>query len=125
MVIIDALDECDQENDIQIILQLLFRLQEVKSLCLRIFLTSRPELPIRLGFRKSNGHQDLVLHGLPKPVIEHDIRLFLEHKLSEIRDEHLLPPEWPGNENMEKLVKIAVPLFIFAATICRFVGDRD
>ncbi|KAH8691808.1 NACHT and WD40 domain protein [Talaromyces proteolyticus] len=125
IVIIDALDECDRENDIQIILQLLFRLQEVKSVCLRIFLTSRPELPIRLGFRKSNGHQDLVLHGLPKPVIEHDIRLFLEHKLSEIRDEHLLPAEWPGNENMEKLVKMAVPLFIFAATICRLVGDRD
>jgi NACHT domain len=29
MLIIDALDECDRENDIRIILQLLFRLQEV------------------------------------------------------------------------------------------------
>ncbi|QGA18984.1 hypothetical protein EYB26_006669 [Talaromyces marneffei] len=125
VVIIDALDECDQENDIQIILRLLFNLQKVTSFCLRIFLTSRPELPIRLGFRQSNNHQDLVLHKLPKPVIEHDIRLFLEHKLSKIRDDHLLPLEWPENENTEKLVKMAVPLFIFAATICRFIGDID
>ncbi|EED12693.1 WD-repeat protein, putative [Talaromyces stipitatus ATCC 10500] len=125
VVVIDALDECDREDDIQVILRLLPRLQNVQSVCLRIFLTSRPELPIRLSFKQNSNHQDLVLHGLPQPVIEHDIHLFLEHKLSEIRDEHLLPPEWPGNKNMEKLVKMAVPLFIFAATICRFVGDRD
>jgi type II secretory pathway predicted ATPase ExeA len=125
VVVIDALDECNRDDDIQILLRLLPRLQNVQSVRLRIFLTSRPELPIRLGFKQNNNHRDLVLHELPKPVIEHDIRLFLEHKLSEIRDERSLAKEWPENENIEKLVKMAVPLFIFAATICRFVGDRD
>jgi hypothetical protein len=57
-------------------------------------------------------------------VIEHDIRLFLEQKLSEIRNERSLPMDWPGNESIEKLVQMAVPLFIFAATICRFIGER-
>jgi hypothetical protein len=125
VIVIDALDECDREDDIQVIIRLLFRLQSFHSVRLRVLLTSRPELPIRLGFKQNTDHQDLVLHELPRPVIEHDIRVFLEHKLSKIRDERSLPQEWPGNGNMEKLVKMAVPLFIFAATICRFVGDRD
>ncbi|GMG38934.1 unnamed protein product [Aspergillus oryzae] len=100
-------------------------MQEIKSVCLRVFLTSRPELPIRLGFEQDKNHQDLVLHALPAPVIEHDIRVFLEYKLSKIQQERSLPPDWPGNDNVERLVQMAVPSFIFAATLCRFVGDRD
>ncbi|KAE8311019.1 hypothetical protein BDV41DRAFT_357646 [Aspergillus transmontanensis] len=121
VIVIDALDECDREDDMRVILRLLFKLQEVKSVYMRIFLTSRPELPIRLGFKQDSNHQDLVLHELPKPVIEHDIRLFLEHKLSEIQNGRSLPPAWPGKKATEALVQICVPLFIFAATACRFI----
>jgi hypothetical protein len=124
VVVIDALDECDREGDIQVILRLLFRLQNFPSVRLRIFLTSRPELPINLGFKQNDNHQDVFLHELPSPVIERDIRLFLEDKFLKIRDERSLSSDWPGNENIEKLVKMAVPLFIFAATICRFVGEK-
>jgi Cdc6-like AAA superfamily ATPase len=124
VIVIDALDECEREDDIRVILQLLSRLQNFQSIRLRISLTSRPELSIRLGFKRDINYQDLVLHELPKSVIEHDIRLFLEHKLSEIRDQRSLPLDWPGNESIEKLVKMAIPLFIFAATICRFVGEK-
>ncbi|KAI7976980.1 hypothetical protein EIK77_002376 [Talaromyces pinophilus] len=126
IVIIDALDECDQEKDIRIILQLLFQLQEVKSVYLQIFLTSRPELPIRLGFRKNHSHQDLVLHELPKPVIEHDIRLYLEDKFSRIREERSFASNWPGDEAINELVRMSSPLFIFAATAYRFInGGMD
>ncbi|KAB8239014.1 uncharacterized protein BDW43DRAFT_296406 [Aspergillus alliaceus] len=65
----------DQENNIQVILQLLF---------------NRPELLICLGFKQDKNYLDLILHKLPVP-----------------------------------LVKIAIPLFIFAATICCFIKDRD
>ncbi|KAL4985441.1 NACHT and WD40 domain protein [Aspergillus falconensis] len=124
-MVIDALDECDREDDMQIIIRLLLTLQDYESVRLRIFLTSRPDLPIRLGFKQNNNHKDVVLHELPQPVIERDIRLFLKHKLLEIQTERALPPDWPGQDCIEKLVKMAFPLFIFAATICRFVGDQD
>ena len=88
-----------------------------------MFLTSRPELPIRLGFEQNKNHQDLVLHKLPASVVEHDIRVFLKYKLSKVQYERSLPPDWPGNDNVERLVQIAVPLFISAATVYRFVGD--
>jgi hypothetical protein len=124
VIVIDALDECDREENMQAILQLLFQLQKIQTVRLRVLLTSRPELPIRLGFKKEENHHDLILHELPAPVIEHDIRLFLEHKLTEIRNERFLPPNWPGDNIVERLVKMTIPLFIFAATICRFVGER-
>lgn len=123
VIVIDALDECEQKDDIRAILQLLPQVQESNTIRLRIFLTSRPELPIRLGFKQSNTHQDLVLHELPRPVIEHDIRLYLEDELSKLRDERSLSSNWPGNGAIEKLVRMAVPLFIFAATACRFIKE--
>jgi hypothetical protein len=123
VIVIDALDECEREDDIRVILQLLVRLQEIKSVHLRVFLTSRPELSIRLGFNQNQNHQDLVLHEVPKPEIEHDIRLYLVRKLSTIRDERSLPLDWPGKEEVESLVKVAIPLFIFAATACRFIKE--
>jgi hypothetical protein len=72
-----------------------------------------------------NGtYQDLVLHEVPKSTIEHDIRLFLEHELGAIRQERMLASDWPSSHQIMALVELAVPLFIYAATVCRFVGTR-
>jgi hypothetical protein len=122
IIVIDALDECDG-RDIPVILDLLPQLQKSKALRVRIFLTSRPELPVRLGFKKNDDHRDLDLHELPNPVVEHDIRIFLEERFSMIRKSRELTDDWPGNDTLDALVKMAVPLFIFAATACRFIEE--
>lgn len=126
VIVIDALDECEGDNDVRLILQLLPQLQKSRSIRVRVFLTSRPELPIRLGFSKieAQDHRDMVLHTIPEGVIRHDISLFLNHRLAEIRTELGLPIDWPGETTIKKLVKLSVPLFIFAATICRVFEDR-
>ena len=133
VIVVDALDECEREGDIKNILFLLSQARHVRSLSLRIFVTSRPELPIRLGFVDiSEGtYQDLVLHEIPQPIIEHDISAFLKAELSKIRKDHnhlrpsdrWLPLDWPGEQNIQALVNMAIPLFIFATTVCRFIGD--
>jgi hypothetical protein len=125
VIVIDALDECERENDVQVILELLPQVKELTSIHLRFFLTSRPELPIVLGFKEveHTDHQDLILHEIPKPVISRDISLFLNHRFSKIRKKHSLPQEWPGDGKIRRLVEIALPLFIFAATVCLFVED--
>ncbi|KAJ5209926.1 hypothetical protein N7491_009736 [Penicillium cf. griseofulvum] len=129
IIVIDALDECDVDNDIRLILQLLPRLQDSKAVRLRVLLTSRPELPIRMGFRKltPKDHKDLVLHEVSKEVIERDLSLFFEHRLSDIREEREphLPLDWPGAQSVQKLVALSVPLFIFAATIYRIFEDPN
>jgi hypothetical protein len=124
VIVIDALDECEQSDDIRIILRLLPQVHRSPSVSLRFFLTSRPELPLRLGFKDiTDDHQDLILHKVPKPTIKRDISLFLEHRLAEIRKDRSLPLDWPGNINIQTLVMMSVPLFIFAATMCRLLED--
>ncbi|KAI9776365.1 MAG: hypothetical protein M1839_000445, partial [Geoglossum umbratile] len=126
IVVIDALDECEREEDIRAILQLLARIKDIKPVPLQILVTSRPELPIHFGFKKMSDrtYQDLVLHEVPQRTIEYDIRLFLEHELREIQKQRSLSPNWPREDQIQALVKLAVPLFIFAATVCRYIADR-
>ncbi|RKL06523.1 Vegetative incompatibility protein HET-E-1 [Fusarium oxysporum] len=132
VMVIDALDECDQEADIRLLINILSQAKTVLPQ-LRVFLTSRPELPIRLGFSEVQGsYQDLVLHEIPMEIVEHDILVFLNDEFKKIRHsfnmtvggERKLPPDWPGRPIVQSLAQMAVPLFIFAATVCRFVDDR-
>jgi len=133
LLVLDALDECDRDLDIRRIISLLSKAKTLSSVRLRAFVTSRPELPIRLGFAKIEGdYHDLVLHEVAPPIIEHDIAAFLRSRFAEIRDDHNalyggskqeLPLEWPGPEVVHTLVQMAVPLFIFAATVCRFIQE--
>ncbi|KAL5372303.1 hypothetical protein DPSP01_013598 [Paraphaeosphaeria sporulosa] len=125
LVVIDALDECETDNNIRVILQLLSQTRNLKSVSLRVFVTSRPELHIRLGFKQlPNGtFEDFILHEVAKQTIQHDIHVYIEIELTKIREERCLPLEWPGEKRIQTLVNMAVPLFIFAATICRFVGE--
>jgi hypothetical protein len=126
VIVIDALDECERDDDIKTILRLLSRMQEIRSVRLRVFVTSRPELPIRLGFEKmsDDAHQVLVLHEIPKQIIDDDLFTFPKDELARIRNENSLPSDWPGDRTIHVLVEMATPLFIFAATACRFLQDR-
>jgi archaellum biogenesis ATPase FlaH len=121
VIVIDALDECGNTDDIRTILQLLPDLQKCKSRHIRIFVTSRPEFPIRAVFEQSNNHRCLILHELSNIVVEEDIRVFLRDEFSRIKASRQVSSEWPDDDVLEILVKRAVPLFISAFTICRFV----
>ena len=126
VIVIDALDECERKEDIQVVLQLLAQTKNLSPVSLRVFVTSRPDLPIRLGFKQmSNGtYQDLILHNIPKETIEHDIAIFLEHELRVVSKQRSLPVGWPSKEQIQALVEMAIPLFIFASTACRYIGDE-
>jgi hypothetical protein len=125
VIVVDALDECEREEDISTILLLVSRFRDITSVHLRIFVTSRPEFQIRLGFKsmKEGIYQDLVLHEIPRTIITEDISAYFQHELENIRHSRSLPVDWPGQGNIQTLVEMAVPLFIFAATVCRFVRD--
>jgi NACHT domain len=126
VILIDALDECEDERQIATILRLLPTAKILKSVSLRIFLTSRPDLPIRLGFQEMDvdTHQDVALHDIPEYIIDHDLRAFLKDEFSQIKKRHLPQSDWPTDNNLEALVQMARPLFIYAVTVCRFVSDR-
>ncbi|GFF82384.1 hypothetical protein IFM47457_05787 [Aspergillus lentulus] len=57
------------------------------TLCLWIFLTSRPELLIRLSFSgiENDNYEQLALHEVSEKVTERDIYLFLKDQLIRIK----------------------------------------
>jgi hypothetical protein len=127
ILVIDALDECDHEESIKLILQLFVEAKNVVAEKLKIIVTSRPETPIRLEFGDMPEiiYQDLILHDIPRSIVERDICAYLRNELREVKVEHNAGQDWPGDEHLKVLVERSDCLFIYAATACRFIKDPD
>ncbi|KAF2224605.1 hypothetical protein BDZ85DRAFT_289169 [Elsinoe ampelina] len=130
-IVIDALDECEAEQDIRLLVVLLSSLNQLEGIKVRIFVTSRPELPVQLGFQKIDGslHEDIKLEEVQVGTIEGDIRIYINEQFKDIRRRTSLrtysplPLNWPGTGHVEALVKL--PLFIFAFTVCRYIAENS
>jgi hypothetical protein len=83
------------------------------------------ELPIRYGFQDipAHIHQDFILHDISQSVVEQDITLFFQDKLGKAQREHNLPANWPCEQHINCLVERTSGLFIYAATVCRFIKE--
>lgn len=132
LIVVDALDECERDEDVKLLIQLFSLCKKIKATCIKLFVTSRPDLPVRLGFCSIQGaYENLVLHEIPAPVVKQDISVFLQRELSDIRTEYnslaeaneTLEVDWPNQSDFDKLVEMSIPLFIVAATICRFIRE--
>lgn len=133
---VDTLDEYEKERDIKILIDLWSRLVHLATVRLKLFLTSRSDLHVQLGFKSISAasHQDIVLQdAVPQIITRHDILIFLKDAFRKIRDsynldsslETPLDQDWPGDDRLQALADIAVPLFIIAATVYRFIGDSE
>lgn len=134
VIVIDGLDECESDAYIKLFLELFSNTLFAGYSRIRVLITSGSELPARLGLSSIDDvHRDFTLHSIPRSIVEHDISIFLHHKFAKIRssfndrveEELKLPMLWPGESNLEKLTTAATPLFISAATLCRFVSDSN
>jgi hypothetical protein len=123
VLVVDALDECEGEEDVRLVLQLFATAKSLQKVQLRIFITSRPETPIRHGIYDipEAAHQDFVLHEISLSIIEHDISIFFKYNLESIKRECNLAMDWPGEQTVGLLVQRTGGLFIYAATACLFV----
>lgn len=131
VVVIDALDECERDNDIRLLVHLLSGVKDM-TIPVRVFITSRPDLYPRLAFSCISGtYQDVNLEKMTELTIERDILTFIKHELANIRNdynkivtkERQLADNWPHPTDVNLLSKLAVPLFIFAFTVCRTVAN--
>ena len=82
VLVIDALDECDKQGDIQRVLRLVADVGALQKIRLRILITSRPESNIRHGFSRfpRGMYQEFILHEISKSVVDSDISIFLNLK---------------------------------------------
>jgi hypothetical protein len=125
--VIDALDECESQEDVRMIIQLLAQAKNLNAIQVRIFITNRPEISIRdeFGAIPESIHQDFVLHDISNSIVEGDISTYIRDELDKVKRKCNLPSDWPNEHNIKLLVQRADCLFIYAATACRFIGDRN
>ncbi|KZP11260.1 hypothetical protein FIBSPDRAFT_654574, partial [Athelia psychrophila] len=127
VVVIDALDECKDDSTISVILAALSRHVD-KLASLKIFLTSRPESNIKLGFGDSvmqGATRRLILHEIQLSTVEADIKTFIVAQLEIVRREYELDQSWPPDMEIDSLSMLSCGLFIFAATAIKFIQDRN
>jgi hypothetical protein len=124
VIIIDALDECVDEDPQSAILSVMGRLVEGIPK-VKFLITGRPEPRIQSGFRLGllKPFTDVfVLHEVEPSVVNTDIRLFLEHGLCELaRRSGVEQDGWPTDEHLDLLCERAGGLFVYAVATLKFL----
>ncbi|KAF9515244.1 hypothetical protein BS47DRAFT_1391779 [Hydnum rufescens UP504] len=106
LIVLDALDECEEQGTATILQLLLAHITRLPFL--RILITSRPEPYISSVFDEVRNLAKRILHDIEASVIEEDLRLYIRSELKKI----------PQNLGLQ-----IGKLFIYAATSIRFIGD--
>ena len=124
VIVIDALDECEDDEPASAILSVLGRfVSEIPNV--KFFLTGRPESRISEGFRLpllAEMTNTFVLHEVEPDQVDGDIRLFFETSLSKLVDRRRgLLDDWPTGEQLDRLCERAAGLFVYAAATTRFI----
>ena len=129
LIVIDALDECQDKEPASALLSILSRYVD-KIPSVKFFITGRPEPRIRSGFRLESlrPHTDVLkLHEVQPSSVESDIKLFLKNRFAEIaksRSNCSLPKDWPDPYYIGVLCRKADGLFIYASTVVKFVSSQ-
>jgi len=129
LIIIDALDECKDEEPASALLSVLSRyVDEIPNV--KFFITGRPESRIRSGFRLRSLQpitEVLRLHDVKRSLVDSDIKLFFRVRLagiSKTRSDCNFTEDWPNPSDINILCKKAAGFFIYASTVVKFVGSR-
>jgi hypothetical protein len=131
IIVIDALDECEEEINVPKICEYLCRLQTLTTVRLRVLITSRDDYSMVNAFKRLEKlnikYQSLSLDRDFLDETKSDIRTFLDDEFASIRSNFSVEEDpWPDSQTLQKIVNLATspsPLFIYAATLCRFLDD--
>ncbi|CAE6531321.1 unnamed protein product [Rhizoctonia solani] len=111
VVVIDALDECDDHGGVEEMLDILF--QYAPAIPLKILVTSRPEPEIHKRMTAySQSHSAVHLHDIESSLVQADISLYLKEGLASLS---VSPTQ------ISQLVDQSGSLFIYAATLVRYI----
>ena len=125
VIVIDALDECRDDEPSSAILSVLARfVEEIPEV--KFFITGRPEPRINTGFRLpllADSTDVFVLHDVLPSLIENDIRIFFKHELSELAQRRRLDG-WPSDEHVDLLCRRAAGLFVYAVATVKFLESH-
>ena len=126
VIVIDALDECEDEEPASAILSVLGRLvSEIPKV--KFFLTGRPESRISEGFRLpllAEITDVFVLHGVEPDQVDSDIRLFFKTGFLELSGRRRGLDGWPTGEQLGRLCERTAGLFVYASATFKFIDNN-
>jgi hypothetical protein len=123
VIVLDALDECSSPDALMGSL----RKWAASSVPCKLFLTSRSEHEIKISFSTiSVQHDELNTGDAVDEATSTDIRSFVNDGLKKIVDKYrgLLPESWPNPANVDKIVNYSAGLFIWAATVIKYIDGK-
>ena len=126
IIVVDALDECDDYNRLHAMLHAMTNVLRQPS-PIRLLLTSRPESPVVLFFRCTPSliYKEIELKA--DEEANEDVLFFLDQEFHRIRSKHsdifLEMGEWPSPHDIDWIAYKASGHFIYAATVIRFIDD--
>ena len=127
VIIIDALDECKDEEPASAILSVLGQfVSQVPKV--KFFLTGRPEPRIREGFRlpqMAEVTDVFVLHQVEPSQVDSDIRQFFRHSFLGLAGRRHGLGGWPTEEQLDRLCERAAGLFVYAVATVKFIDHRN
>ena len=129
LIIIDALDECKDEEPSSAILSVLSRYVG-KIPHVKFLITGRPEPRIRSGFRLKSLRpitEVFRLHDVARSSVDLDIKLYFRTELLDIaesRSDCDFTEDWPNPSDIDVLCTKAAGLFIYASTVVKFIAFR-
>ena len=127
VIVIDALDECVDEEPASAILSVLGQfVAEIPMV--KFFITGRPVSRIQEGFRLpllADATDVFVLHEVEPSQVTNDIRLFFTHSFAELKRQRRGLDDWPTEEQVDLLCERAGGLFVYAMATVRFIGERN
>ena len=130
LIIIDALDECKDEEPASAILSILScHMNGIPGV--KFFITGRLEPRIRSGFCLKSLlpiTEVLKLHEVKPEVVNNDIKLYLQTKLTDLaesRSDCGSMGDWPSSSDINILCEKAAGFFIYASTVIKFVGSGN
>ena len=130
LIIIDALDECKDEEPASVILSILSHyVNEIPNV--KFFITGWPEPQIRSGFCLKSLlpiTEVLKLHEVKPEVVNNDIKLFFQIRLTDLaenRSDCGAIGDWPSSSDIKILCKKAAGFFIYASTVIKFVASKN
>ena len=127
VIVIDALDECVDEEPASAILSILGRFV-TKIPMVKFFITGRPVSRIQEGFRLpllADATDVFVLHEVEQSQINNDVRLFFRQSFAELKRQRRGLDDWPTEEQVDILCERAGGLFVHAMATVRFIGERN
>ncbi|KAF5353454.1 hypothetical protein D9756_008142 [Leucocoprinus leucothites] len=126
VVIIDGLDECRGTAAQCEVIEVIATSARKRTTPFLWFITSRPEDAI---IRMMNSVTvSPVCSRIELPVsraIDHEILTYLTDEFKKIRESYSLPESWPSEEVLALLVERGAGLWIYVATVIRFIRDEN